>query len=52
MLLVTIGYNAEKAGLVGSTWASKTNALADELVCWMTLTLPLPLLARVSTLHS
>ena len=30
MLLVTIGYNAEKAGLVGSTWASKTNALADE----------------------
>ena len=30
MLLVTIVYNAEKAGLVGSTWASKTNALADE----------------------
>ena len=30
MLLVTIGYNAEKAGLVGSNWASKTNALADE----------------------
>ena len=30
MLLVTLGYNAEKAGLVGSTWAAKTNALADE----------------------
>ena len=30
MLLVTIGYNAEKAGLVGAGWASKTNALADE----------------------
>ena len=30
MLLVTLGYNAEKAGLVGSNWASKTNALADE----------------------
>ena len=30
MLLVTLGYNAEKAGLVGINWASKTNALADE----------------------
>ena len=30
MLLVTIGYNAEKAGLTGAGWASKTNALADE----------------------
>ena len=30
MLLVTLGYNAQKAGLVGITWASKTNALADE----------------------
>ena len=30
MLLVTLGYNAEKAGLVGASWASKTNALADE----------------------
>ena len=30
MLLVTLGYNAEKAGLVGANWASKTNALADE----------------------
>ena len=30
MLLVTLGYNAEKAGLVGAGWASKTNALADE----------------------
>ena len=30
MLLVTLGYNAEKAGLVGSNWASKANALADE----------------------
>ena len=30
MLLVTLGYNADKAGLVGTNWASKTNALADE----------------------
>ena len=30
MLLVTLGYNAQKAGLVGTGWASKTNALADE----------------------
>ena len=30
MLLVTVGYDAEKAGLVGINWASKTNALADE----------------------
>ena len=30
MLLVTLGYNAEKAGLVGAGWAAKTNALADE----------------------
>ena len=30
MLLVTLGYDAQKAGLVGTTWASKTNALADE----------------------
>ena len=30
MLLVTLGYNADKAGLVGINWASKTNALADE----------------------
>ena len=30
MLLVTLDYNAQKAGLVGTGWASKTNALADE----------------------
>ena len=30
MLLVTLGYDAEKAGLVGAGWAAKTNALADE----------------------
>ncbi len=30
MLLVTLGYDAQKAGLVGSDWAAKTNALADE----------------------
>ena len=30
MLLVTLGYNADKAGLVGINWAYKTNALADE----------------------
>ena len=30
MLLVTLGYDATKAGLVGTGWASKTNALADE----------------------
>ncbi len=30
MLLVTLGYNADKAGLVGVNWASRTNALADE----------------------
>ena len=30
MLLVTLGYNADKAGLVGINWASRTNALADE----------------------
>ena len=30
MLLVTLGYDAPKAGLTGANWASKTNALADE----------------------
>ena len=30
MLLVTLGYDATKAGLTGANWASKTNALADE----------------------
>ena len=30
MLLVTLGYNAETAGLVGAGWGTKTNALADE----------------------
>ena len=30
MLLVTLGYDATKAGLPGAGWASKTNALADE----------------------
>ena len=30
MLLVTLGYDATKAGLVGAGWASRTNALADE----------------------
>ena len=30
MLLVTLGYDAQKAGLVGINWTSKTNALADE----------------------
>ena len=30
MLLVTLGYDAQKAGLVGLNWASRTNALADE----------------------
>ena len=30
MLLVTLGYDANKAGLVGTGWAAKTNALADE----------------------
>ena len=30
MLLVTLGYNAEIAGLEGSGWAQKTTALADE----------------------
>ena len=30
MLLVTLGYDATKAGLTGSGWAAKTNALADE----------------------
>ena len=30
MLLVTLGYDAQKAGLPGAGWASKTNALADE----------------------
>ena len=30
MLLVTLGYNAERAGLVGAGWGNKTNALADE----------------------
>ena len=29
MLLVTLGYDATKAGLVGTNWAAKTNALAD-----------------------
>ena len=30
MLLVTLGYNAERAGLEGSGWGQKTTALADE----------------------
>jgi hypothetical protein len=30
MLLVTLGYDAEKAGLVGSGWGNRTTALADE----------------------
>ena len=30
MLLVTLGYNSEKAGMEGSGWAQKTTALADE----------------------
>ena len=30
MLLVTLGYDPAKAGLTGASWASKTNALADE----------------------
>ena len=30
MLLVTLGYDAQKAGLTGAGWAAKTNALADE----------------------
>ena len=30
MLLVTLGYDPNKAGLVGASWAAKTNALADE----------------------
>ncbi len=30
MLLVTLGYNAERAGLVGAGWGAKTTALADE----------------------
>ena len=30
MVLVTMGYNAETAGLVGSTWANKTLGLAGE----------------------
>ena len=30
MLLVTLGYDANKAGLVGINWTSRTNALADE----------------------
>lgn len=30
MLLVTLGYDAEKAGLIGTNWAKTTIALADE----------------------
>ena len=30
MLLVTLGYNAERAGLEGTGWGQKTTALADE----------------------
>ena len=30
MLLVTLGYNADNAGLVGTGWGAKTTALADE----------------------
>ena len=53
MLLVTLGYDAQKAGLVGINWASKTNALADENGLLEDVnTLPSPQLARVSTLHS
>ena len=52
MLLVTLGYNAQKAGLVGTGWASKTNALADENGLLEDVTPLSPQLARVSTLHS
>lgn len=30
MLLVTLGYDAEKAGLIGTSWAKTTIALADQ----------------------
>ena len=30
MLLVTLGYDAERVGLVGAGWGAKTTALADE----------------------
>ena len=30
MMLVTMGYNADKAGLVGTTWSSKTLGYANE----------------------
>ena len=46
MLLVTLGYNAETAGLVGAGWNTKTIALADEngllkdVVCGTTQGMP------------
>ena len=53
MLLVTLGYDANKAGLVGAGWAAKTNALADENGLLedvnTSFTGPVP---RVSMLHS
>ena len=46
MLLVTLGYNAEKVGLVGKGWGNRTTALADEngllkdVVCGTTQGMP------------
>ncbi len=52
MLLVTLGYDATKAGLVGVNWAPVPTHWLMKLACWMMLTLPSPVRARVSTLHS
>ena len=53
MLLVTLGYDAKKAGLVGAGWASKTNALADENGLLEDVNTSFTgVLARVSMLHS
>ena len=52
MLLVTLGYDAAKAGLTGANWASRPTHWLTRTACWRTLTLPSLPLARVSTLHS
>ena len=51
MLLVTLGYDANKAGLVGVNWAAKTNALADENGLLEDVNTSFTGPCRVSTLH-
>ena len=52
MLLVTLGYNAEKVGLVGKGWGNRTTALADENGLLEDVPAAPPRACPVSTLRS